>query len=49
MNKTKKTVESLEFFSCFFRVIYLSANPAILKLAVLVFGHATAKKFLTAW
>ncbi|MGZ5030758.1 MAG: hypothetical protein ACXV8I_09195 [Methylobacter sp.] len=45
MNKTKKPAELLETISLFFRGIYLSANPDILKLVALVLGLASVNYY----
>jgi len=48
MNKTKKSAELLGFIDSFFRLIYLLANTAILKLSASVPGISGVKMFLTA-
>lgn len=48
MNKTKKSAELLGFIDPFFRLIYLLANTAILKLSASVPGISGVKMFLTA-
>ncbi|PPK78227.1 hypothetical protein B0F87_101609 [Methylobacter tundripaludum] len=48
MNKTKKSAELLGFIDAFFRLIYLLANTAILKLSASVPGISGVKMFCTA-
>jgi len=47
MNKTKKSAELLGFIAPFFRLIYLLANTAILKLSASVPGISGVKMFRT--